>query len=344
MAQRILPFLLLVAAAVAVIWPHTPLAQQVEVRVMRIGTGPTGGSYFPIGGVIANLISSPPGSLSCDAGGSCGVPGLIASAISTQGSVENIAGLSDGSLDLALVQADVANFASVGKGPFSGEPPHGDLRAIAGLYAETVHIVVRADLPIKKIEDLRNKRVSLGGKRSGTRVSAEMILRGFGLTPSDIKPVYVDLDRSSDMLADGEIDAFFMVGGYPIVTIQHAAEAGAIRLLAISGKHADELREKFGFFNEAIIPANTYEKVKATPTLSVRAQLVVDAKMTPDLVYAITKALWLPETAQALSRDLPEALHIRREDALTGLGLPLHRGAERYYSEEHLLSAEAAAQ
>lgn len=343
MAQRVLLFLLLLAAAIE-LWPHAPHAEEPEVQVMRIGTGPTGGSYFPIGGVIANLISSPPGSLPCDAGGSCGVPGLIASAISTQGSVENIAGLTDGSLDMALVQADVANLASVGKGPFSNEPPHRDLRAIASLYPETVHIVVRADSPIGKIEDLRYKRVSLGSKRSGTRVSAEMILRGFGLSPSDIKPVYESLDRSSDLLADRKIDAFFMVGGYPVVSIQHAAEAEAIRLLPISGVHADELREKFSFFNEAVIPANTYEKVEATPTLSVRAQLVVDAKMRADLVHAITKVLWLPETALALSRDLPETLRIRREDSLTGLALPLHSGAERYYLEAGLLTTGAGAQ
>ncbi|MGZ8995668.1 MAG: TAXI family TRAP transporter solute-binding subunit, partial [Rhodospirillales bacterium] len=219
MARRFWLIMLLLAAAVMA-KGAVARAQQPEIRVMRIGTGPTGGAYFPMGGVIANLISSPPGSLSCAAGGSCGVPGLIASAITTQGSVENVAGLTAGDLDMALVQADVANFAYLGKGPFAGRGAHKELRAVAGLYAESVHVVTAASSPLTGIDDLRGKRVSLGAERSGTRFTAERILRvGYGLRPQDVKPVYAGLDQSSDMLAEGSIDAFFMVGGYPMGSV-----------------------------------------------------------------------------------------------------------------------------
>ncbi|HSO41287.1 MAG TPA: TAXI family TRAP transporter solute-binding subunit [Rhodospirillales bacterium] len=339
MARRLWLMLLLVAVAVGSGEPAFVMAQEPQVRVMRIGTGPTGGAYFPIGGVLANLISSPPGSLSCAAGGSCGVPGLIASAITTQGSVDNIAGLTDGSLDMALVQADVANFAYLGKGPFANEPAHAGLRAIASLYAESVHVVTAAASPLAAVGDLRGKRVSLGAERSGTRFTAERILRvGYGLRPQDVKPVHAGLDQSSDMLAEGSIDAFFMVGGYPMASVQHAAEVTGIRLLPIDGKAAAALRKEFPFFTAVTIPAETYRDVPETTTLSVRAHLVVDASLREDLVFAITRALWLPETAQAMSRDLPETLRIRPEDALSGLALPLHPGAERYYREAGLLA------
>jgi hypothetical protein len=343
MARRLklLPLLLLLTAAVATLAGGPSRAEEPEVRIMRIGTGPTGGAYFPIGGVLANLISSPPGALSCAAGGSCGVPGLIASAITTQGSVDNIAGLTSGALDMALVQADVVNFAYLGKGPFAAEPAHSGLRAIASLYPESVHVVTTAAAPPAAVGDLRNKRVSLGAERSGTRFTAERILRvGYGIGPHDIKPVYAGLDRSSDMLAEGSIDAFFMVGGYPMGSVQHAAEVTAIRLLPIEGQASAALREEFPFFTVSAIPAETYRNVPETTTLSVRAHLVVDASMPAELVYAITRALWLPETAEAMSRDLPDTLHIRAEDALTGLAIPLHPGAERYYRDAGLLARE----
>ncbi len=165
---------------------------------------------------------------------------------------------------------------------------------------------------------------------------------GYGLRPEDVKPVYAGLDQSSDMLAEGSIDAFFMVGGYPMSSVQHAAEVTGIRLLPIDGKAAAALREEFPFFTAATIPANTYRNVPETTTLSVRAHLVVDASMPVALVFAITRALWLPETAQAMSRDLPETLRIRSEDALAGIAIPLHPGAERYYREAGLLAQGGA--
>jgi TRAP transporter TAXI family solute receptor len=108
--------------------------------------------------------------------------------------------------------------------------------------------------------------------------------------------------------------------------------------LPIDGQASAALREEFPFFTVSAIPAETYRNVPETTTLSVRAHLVVDASMPEDLVYAITRALWLPETAEAMSRDLPDTLHIRAEDALTGLAIPLHPGAERYYREAGLLA------
>lgn len=343
MARRIWLILISILVAAVALEGQGALAQEPEVRVMRIGTGPTGGSYFPIGGVIANLISNPPGALACAAGGSCGVPGLIASALSTDGSVENIVGLTAGNLDMALVQADVARLAYLGQGPFADEPAHDSLRAIASLHPEAVHVVTAASSGIDGIAALRGTRVSLGATRSGTRVTAGMVLGGFGLSPDRIEPVYEGLGRSSDMLADGEIDAFFMVGGYPLGAIQHAAEEIGIRLLPIEGEPAAVLKRQFPFFTSTVIPAGTYHNVSATPTLSVRANLVVDASMSDDLVYAVTRALWLPENVQVLSRDLPETLHVAAADALSGIALPLHRGAARFYREAGLPGAGTAA-
>ena len=114
-----------------------PLLAQ-DVRFFRIGTGATSGTYFSIGGLIANVISNPPGSRACDRGGSCGVPGLIAVAQSTQGSVENVKAIIDGQLESALAQADVAYWAYHGTGMFREQGPSRGLRAIAHLLLSPV--------------------------------------------------------------------------------------------------------------------------------------------------------------------------------------------------------------
>src|SRR5215510_6799718 len=153
-----------------------PVGAQDETRFFRIGTGPTTGNYFTIGGIIANAISNPPGSRPCDKGGSCGVPGLIAVAQTTQGSVQNVELIADRTLDSGLCQSDVAYWAYSGTGMYSGGTPFDGLRTIANLYQESLQIVVRADSKIAAIGDLRGKRISLGGRGSGTRATAVLVL------------------------------------------------------------------------------------------------------------------------------------------------------------------------
>src|SRR5262250_501825 len=152
-----------------------------ETRFFRIGTGPTTGNYFTIGGIIANAIRNPPGSSPCDKGGSCGVPGLIATAETTQGSVQNVELIADTTLDSGLCQSDVAYWAYTGTGMFSEGKPFDGLRAIANLYQESLHIIVRADSKIETISDLRGKRISPGGRGSGTRATASLVLGAYGV-------------------------------------------------------------------------------------------------------------------------------------------------------------------
>jgi len=161
-----------------------------DLTFVRIGTGSTGGTYFPIGGLIASAISNPPGSRACAEGGSCGVPGVIAVTQSTQGSVENVRAVAAGELDMALSQADVAFHAHFGNGVFAGDKRLPNLRAVANLYPEEVHIVVRSDSGIQSVTGLKGKRVSLGEKASGTLVVARLVLAAYGLNERNLKAVY----------------------------------------------------------------------------------------------------------------------------------------------------------
>lgn len=310
-----------------------------EMSFFRIGTGGTAGTYYPIGGLIANAISSPPGSRSCDEGGSCGFPGLIASAVSSNGSVANVNAIAGGTLESGFVQSDVANWAHSGTGVWEGQPAVENLRAIANLYPESIHLVARADAGIATVEDLRGKRVSLDEPGSGTLVDARIILDGFGLSESDITAEFLKPNQAADRMRDGQMDAFFFVGGFPAGAIAELASQTAITLVPIEGEGAAAIREDHPFFAEDLVPAGTYDGVDIdVPTLAVGAQWVTSADQPEDLVYGITQALWNDSTRALLDNGHAKGASIRAETALSGVGIPLHPGAERFYREAGLLT------
>ena len=305
-----------------------------DIRYFRIGTAATTGTYFQIGGMLANAISKPPGSRDCDRGGSCGVPGLVAVAQATQGSVENVQAVGADRFESALAQSDVAFGAYTGTGLFKGKPPIKSLRTIASLFPESVHIVVRSDSPIAAIKDLKGKRVGLGEKESGTLVDARLILDAAGLAEKDIKGDYRSLSLAAAALGHDELDAFFLFGGYPVPAIAELATTTPIRLVPLGGDIADRLTRKYSFFTADTIPAGTYPGIEEpTPTLGTRALWIVSADVPDDLVYSVTKALWLEGNRKILDQGHPMGLRIRLDSALEGVVVPLHPGAERYYRE-----------
>ena len=147
-----------------------------DITFFRIGTGGTAGTYFPIGGLIANAISNPPGSRTCADGGSCGVPGLVATAVASNGSVANVSAIASGCMQSGFTQSDVAYWAFNGTGIYEGRPKVDVLRAIANLYP--------GELPSRRAQGRRHqvdqgpkgKRVSLDEPGSGTLVDARLIL------------------------------------------------------------------------------------------------------------------------------------------------------------------------
>lgn len=306
-------------------------------QFFRIGTGSTGGTYFPIGAILASAISNPPGSRECERGGSCGVPGLIAVAQSTNGSVENVRALGAGLFESALSQADVAFWAYHGRHTFAESGPIKNLRAIANLYPEMVHIVVRRDAGILTVGDLKGKRVSLDREGSGTLVDALVILEAYGLKPEDLTVEHLEVGPAADRLREGTLDAFFFVAGVPAAAVNDLASSTSIGLVPITGPEADRLRQTYPFFTANYIPAGSYPGVYSTPTMSVGAQWLVAAAIPEDTVYGVTRALWHPSTGALLEAGHPQGKHIRRETALDGIGIPLHPGAARYYREVGML-------
>ncbi len=303
----------------------TAFAQQ---SFFRIGTGGTAGTYYPIGGLIANAIS---------ATGENGVEGLVATAVSSNGSVANINAIQSGASESGFSQSDVAYWAHSGTGLYDGKPKVEDLRLIATLYPETLHIVARADAGIKSVADLKGKRVSIDEPGSGTIVDARLVLAAYGLSEKDISPEYLKPGPSGEKMRDGALDAFFFVGGFPAGAITELAASTKITLVPVSGAEAEKLIADNQFFAVNTVPAETYTGVGEMQTISVAAQWVTSAKQSDDLVYNITKSLWSDGTRKALDAGHAKGKQITLENAVKSAGIPFHPGAEKFYKEAGVL-------
>ena len=293
-------------------------------QFFRIGTGGTAGTYYPIGGMIANAVSQP--------------GKIIVTAQASNGSLANVNGIAGGAMESGFSQSDVATWAQTGKGLFEGKPSIAELRLIANLYPETIHVVVKKGSGIKSIAELKGKRVALDEPGSGTLVNARLVLAAYGLKESDIKPEYIKPNQASDKMKDGALDAFFFVGGAPAGAIAELASSGAgIELLPITGAQADTLRRGNPFFANDSVPAATYKDVAAVNTLSVGAQWVTSAKADTETVYQITKSLYSDATQKALAAGHAKGKLITVKNAVQGAGIPFHPGAERFYKEAGVL-------
>jgi TRAP transporter TAXI family solute receptor len=308
-----------------------------ELKFFTIGTGGTAFTYYPVGGVIANAISKPPGSRECGDGGSCGVDGLIASAVSSRGSVDNVNAIISGLRNSGFAQSDVAYWAYTGTGTMEGTPPATDLRTIAALFEEHIHLVTLDGTGINSVADLKGKRVSLDEPGSGTYVDAKLILEANGLTTADIVEENLKGNAATEALRNGKVDALFIVAGYPTGALVELAAAADMKLVPIDGENAEKLTGEYGFFSTSEIPGDAYEGVDGVTTIAVGAQWFTNVKEDEELIYEITKALWNEETRKLLDVGHAKGASITPETALAGVGVPLHPGAERFYREAGLL-------
>ncbi len=309
-----------------------------ELKFFTIGTGGTAYTYYPVGGMIANAISKPPGSRECGKGGSCGVPNLIASAVSSRGSVDNVNAIISGLRNSGFAQSDVAYWAYTGTGTMEGKEPAKDLRTIAALFQEHIHLVALKKSNINSVKDLKGKRVSLDEPGSGTYVDAKLILESNGLSTSDVKAEALKGKAATDALRNGKVDAIFVVAGFPTGAIVELASAVDVKLVPIDGAGAKALTSKYGFFSQSPIPSGTYEGVDEVNTVAVGAQWFTSAKEDNELIYQITKALWNKESRKLMDVGHAKGKTITPDTALSGVGVPLHPGAEKFYKEAGLIN------
>ncbi|MGI9520739.1 MAG: TAXI family TRAP transporter solute-binding subunit [Hyphomicrobiaceae bacterium] len=307
-------------------------------KILRISTASKAGTFYPIGSLIAKGLSDARKTGNCAAPEHCGVPNLLAVAQISNGSVANVEAISAGRIEAALAQADVVYWAHSGSGRFESKGPLRGIRVIANLYPGSLHIVGSAASRLKRVRDLIGQRVALDEPGSGTLASAEMILASEKIRKSDITALYIKHIHAGPMLAQGKLDAFFFVAGFPTKSVIDVSRRLPVRLIPLSDRTIQSLVADRPYFARGVIPGGTYAGVEAdVPTVDIGTQLIVREDLDPELVYQITAQLWSKRTRVLLDKGHPKGEQVRLETALKGVGVPLHNGAARYYREAGVL-------
>lgn len=302
-------------------------------RVFRMGSGSVGGNYFVLGALVGDAVSHPEGSLPCGKGGTCGVEGLNVENITTAGSMDNLSQLLAGKIETGFIQSDIAYWAYTGTGLFANKEKNANLRAIASLYPEAMHIVVRKAAGIETVVDLQGKRVSVGARKSGTIHGARLVLDAYKLSEDDMDTQYLNNQQAIEAFNAGELDAMFFSVGAPAPSLEQLfAESQDYRLLPIAEAERQAIFKQGHYFSPYTIAAGTYANSEAIETISVYALWLTTAQAKEQLVYALTKALW-DQTAKQLFNSSHVGRHIDVENSLKGIGIPLHDGAKKYYNE-----------
>ncbi len=297
-------------------------AQSTNMNRLSLLTGGTGGVYYPLGGALAQVISKY-------------VPNTSSTAEVTAAAVDNIKLLKAGKGELALVIADVANDAILGKERFEkdGKIP---LRTLAVLYGNLNHMVVLKDSGIKSVPELKGKKVSVGAPGSATEVKSSRILEAFGVDPAkDIRRERLSVAESAGALKDRKIDAFCWDGGLPTAAVMDlAATPGISARILPQDKALPVLNQKYGpVYYNAVIPKGTYAGMETdVPVIGVATMLVCMGSLDPGLAYEIVKAIL--EHKSDLVAVHKAAEHLSLQGAVTGSSIPFHPGALKYYAEK----------
>ncbi|GAA2569416.1 TAXI family TRAP transporter solute-binding subunit [Winogradskya consettensis] len=276
-------------------------------REIRIATGSPTGVYYAVGNALAGVIEQD-------------LPGYEARVLVTDASAQNVQLVLGKGADVGFTQADIL---------VDGGTPAPELASLGRVYDDLLHLVVPADSPIRTLEDLKGKRVSVGSRGSGTVVTVGRLLTVAGLaTAGAVDRRELNLDDSVQALSDGDIDAFFFSGGLPVAGIKKLSVQTPTRIVDLS-KWAGRLRRTYSdVYVVRTIPTTAYD-LPAVATVAVPNLLVVPASMPDDLAYNLTRLLM--ERREVLAAAHPAAERLDPRTAIATLPVPLHPGAARYY-------------
>ena len=293
-----------------------------QMRTIAIGTGGTGGVYYPIGGALANLLSK-------------NMPNMQATAQVTGGSVDNLKLINAGQSELAFSMADAALDAFNGEDKFKGTKV--PVRTLLVLYPNQMHVVTIEGTGINTMADLRGKRVSTGSPGSATEVMGFRVIEAAGLDKDkDMKRERLGVAESVNALKDRKIDAFFWVGGLPTAAVTDLANTPGIKIKLVD--HADlvaAMNQKYGnLYVQDVIPKTTYKGMDAdNAQATVMNILVAHEKMDDKTAYDIVKALFDYRNDLIAVHKEAENFKLENQKA-AATPIPFHPGALKYYAEK----------
>jgi TRAP transporter TAXI family solute receptor len=292
-----------------------------HAQKMSIGTGGTGGVWYPLGGAIANILSK-------------AVPGMAVTAEVTGGSVDNITLIRTGESALGFSMVDAAYDAFHGKGKFKQKV---NLRTLAVFYPQKNHVVTLEGNGINSMKDLKGKRVSVGSPGSGSEIIALRVLEAYGINPDkDIIKERLGVSEAANALKDHKIDAFIHNAAVPIPAVTDLAATPGIRMKLIDHADAvDAMNKKYGpLYSKGDLPAKTYpNQTKDAKTVDVWAVLLTDDKMSDKVAYEIVKTLF--EKKKDLVMVAKDAEYMTPQNQVAAnTPIPFHPGALKYYKEQ----------
>jgi TRAP transporter TAXI family solute receptor len=309
-----------IIAAAALLIGGAVVAQQKQA--ISIGTGGTGGVYYPLGGGMANVLSKY-------------LPGVQATAEVTGGSVDNLKLIGSQRAEVGLSMVDAALDALQGKDKFSSGKV--EVRTLMVLYPNRMHVVSAEGRGVNKIEDLKGKRVSTGSPGSATEVMAFRVIEAAGLDKDkDMTRERLSVAESGNALKDGKIDAFFWVGGLPTAAVTDVGATPNLKIKMIdTAQLVDKMNKKYNnLYSKGVIPAKTYPgQTTDNPIAVVQNILVANAAMPEKVAYDIVKTLM---------EKKPELVAVHREaenfdvksQSNDNTPVPFHPGAAKYFKEK----------
>jgi TRAP transporter TAXI family solute receptor len=288
---------------------------------INVLTGGTSGVYYPLGVALSEIYGQ-------------NIPGVRTQVQATKASVENLNLLQQGKGEIAFALGDSVKAAAEGDAN-AGFPNKLDkLRAIAAIYPNYVQIVASQDSGIKSFADLKGKSLSVGAPKSGTELNARAIFGALGMSYDDLsRTEYLPFGESVELIKNRQLDATLQSAGLGVASIKDLASSLPITVVAIPAEVAQKLGAPF---QAATIPAGTYEGQKEdVPTLAITNILVTRSDLSDDEAYQMTKQLFEHLDKMVAAHNAAKSIKI--ENAIKGLPIPLHPGAERYYKEKGLM-------
>lgn len=322
MNKKLLMFIIAAVFSIAAV--HGSYAK----TFVTIGTGGVTGVYFPAGGAICRMINK-----------KSQIYDIKATVEPTGGSVHNVNAVLAGDIDLGIVQSDIQYQAVKGLDQWKDRGPQTKLRAVFSLHPEVVTIVASDKSKIRKLADMKGKRINIGNPGSGQYVNSEYIFSAAGLKISDIKVEKTKAVDAPALLHDGRIDAFFYTVGHPNSNIREAVSGRMkVRFVPIDAEQADYLIKKFPYYVKTFINVKDYPAAsggrKNVSAVGVKATLVTSSDVSDKVVYAATKEIF--DNLEEFRSLHPALANLTQKDMLQGMTAPVHSGAMKYYKETGL--------
>ena len=285
-------------------------------EAVTLATGGTSGTYYAVGNTMGTVLSDV-------------LQKSSLTVTSTGASKANVQLVDAGDANMAILQSDVLNYAHNGTGLFAEDGKVGSALWVAGLYNETVQLI--ASPGIESVADLAGKTVCVGDVGSGTALNAEQVLEAYGLTFDDVNVMYDSFAGGAEAMKNGQCDAAFTVAGAPTGALTELAATYAFNMLSLDADAVAYLTSTYPFLVQENLPANTYTcQPEEVVCVAVKAVLVASDKLSEDVVYEMTKAMFDNKTA--LEGGHAKFSFLNTEAALDG-SFDLHPGAQKYYSE-----------